>query len=77
MRMCVVPFFVVQKGLCRMKNKEAHTLGCLSKDACVLSRLSRVRLFATPQTVAHQAPPWNSPGKNAGVGCHFLLHFKW
>ena len=19
--------------------------------------------------------PWNSPGKNIGVGCHFLLHF--
>ena len=18
--------------------------------------------------------PWDSPGKNAGVGCHFLLH---
>ena len=23
---------------------------------------------------AHQAPhPWESPGKNIGVGCHFLL----
>ena len=23
---------------------------------------------------AHQAPrPWDSPGKNNGVGCHFLL----
>ena len=23
---------------------------------------------------AHQAPhPWDSPGKNAGLGCHFLL----
>ena len=19
--------------------------------------------------------PWDSPGKNTGVGCHFLLHF--
>ena len=27
-----------------------------------------------PQTVAPQAlHPWDSPGKNAGVGCHFLL----
>ena len=27
----------------------------------------------TPWTVAHQAPlPRNSPGKNTGVGCHFL-----
>ena len=27
---------------------------------------------------AHQAPrPWDSPGKNTGVGCHFLLqHVK-
>ena len=30
--------------------------------------------FATPQTVASQAPlSWDSPGKNTGVGCHFLL----
>ena len=36
--------------------------------------LSHVRLFATAWTVAHQAPPpWDSPGKNTGVGCHFLL----
>ena len=28
----------------------------------------------TAQTAAHQAPPpWDSPGKNMGVGCHFLL----
>ena len=40
----------------------------------LLSRLSCVRLCATPQTAAHQAPhPWDSPGKNTGVGCHFLL----
>ena len=42
--------------------------------------LSHVRLFATPWTIAHQARlsmrlqcPWDSPGKNTGVGCHFLL----
>ena len=40
----------------------------------LLSHFSRVRLCATPQTAAHQAPrPWDSPGKNIGVGCHFLL----
>ena len=33
--------------------------------------LSRVQLFATPWTVA--LCPWDSPGKNTGVGCHFLL----
>ena len=28
----------------------------------------------TQWTAAHQAPhPWDSPGRNTGVGCHFLL----
>ena len=40
----------------------------------LLSRFSRVRLCATPEMAAHQVPrPWDSPGKNTGVGCHFLL----
>ena len=40
------------------------------------SRLSHVRLCATPQTATHQASrPWDSPGKNTGVGCHFLLQW--
>ena len=40
----------------------------------LLSHFSRVQLCATPQTAAHQASPfWDSPGKNTGVGCHFLL----
>ena len=40
----------------------------------LLSRFSYVRLCATPQTAATRLPcPWDSPGKNTGVGCHFLL----
>ena len=40
----------------------------------MLSCFSCVQLCATPETAAHQAPPsWDSPGKNTGVGCHFLL----
>ena len=40
----------------------------------LLSRFSHVRLCATPETAAHQVPhPWDSPGKNIGVGRHFLL----
>ena len=38
----------------------------------LLSHFSRVRLCATPWMAAHQAPS-DSPGKNTGVGCHFLL----
>ena len=43
----------------------------------LLSRFSHIRLCVTPETAAHQAPrPWDSPGKNTGVGCHFLLQFS-
>ena len=42
--------------------------------ACVLSHFSRVQLFATLWTVARLALlPWESPGKNTGVGCRALL----
>ena len=40
----------------------------------MLSHFSRVRLCVTPWTAATRLPcPWDSPGKNTGVGCHFLL----
>ena len=40
----------------------------------LLSHISRVQLCVTAWTAAHQAPrPWDFPGKNTGVGCHFLL----
>ena len=36
--------------------------------------LSRVRLCATHRRQPTRLPrPWDSPGKNTGVGCHFLL----
>ena len=38
----------------------------------LLSRFSRVRLCVRQQP--NRLPcPWDSPGKNTGVGCHFLL----
>ena len=43
----------------------------------LLRRFSRVRLCATPETAAHQAPP--SLGFSRllpGVGCHFLLQCR-
>ena len=40
----------------------------------LLSHFSRVRLCATPQTAAHQAPPsLGFSRQDTGVGCHFLL----
>ena len=40
----------------------------------LLSCFSRVRLCATHIRQPTRLPrPWDSPGKNIGVGCHFLL----
>ena len=40
----------------------------------LLSHFSRVRLWATHRRQPTRLPhPWDSPGKNTGVGCHFLL----
>ena len=36
---------------------------------CILSHFSCVRLFVTLWFLC----PWDSPGKNTGVGCHALL----
>ena len=71
--------------LVRIKHWQTFVSGCLSSHClkkqkvevtqlsndrvCVCSS-SRVLLFATPWTVDHL---WNYPGKNTGVGCHFLL----
>ena len=40
----------------------------------LLRHFSRVRLCATPRwQLTRLRCPWDSPGKNTGVGCHFLL----
>ena len=40
----------------------------------MLSHFSRFRLCATHRRQPTRLPsPWDSPGKNSGVGCHFLL----
>ena len=42
--------------------------------ACMLSCFSRVRLCDPIDDSPPGSPcPWDSPGKNTGVGCHFLL----
>ena len=45
--------------------------GCM---LLLLSRFSHVRLCATHRRQPTRLPhPWDSPGKNTGVGCHFLF----
>ena len=46
------------------------------KDMLLLSCFSRVRLYATHrQQPTRLSCPWDSPGKNNGVGCQFLLQY--
>ena len=43
----------------------------------LLSHFSHVRLCATHRRQPTKLPgPWDSPGKNTGVGCHFLLQCR-
>ena len=49
-------------------SKRIHTC---THTSCMLSHFSHVRLFETLWTVATRLLcPWDSPGKNTGVGCH-------
>ena len=47
---------------------------CVSWVCVGTQLLSPVQLFATPWTIAREAPLlWNLPGKNTGIGSHLLL----
>ena len=48
----------------------------IKKVKVKVKSLSCVRLFATPWTVAYQAPPSMGFSRNTGVGCHFKLSAK-
>ena len=67
--------FIYQQFALKM-NQQMHSQAhiCCLLLLLLLNHFSCVRLCATPETVAHQAPlSLDSPGKNTGVGCHFLL----
>ena len=52
----------------QIENHPSHSSLC-----CVVLSRCRVRLFSTPWLQPTRICPWDSPGKNTGVGCHFLL----
>ena len=53
-------------------------MGLVQREWSEVKALSHVRLFVTPRTVAYRLlRPWGFPGKNTGVGCHFLLQREW
>ena len=62
--------------LSKMKSSSALASYWLLLLLLLLSRFSRVRLCATPQTAAHQAPPsLGFSRQEHGVRCHFLLQY--
>ena len=66
---CLSPFFL---SLTLFLHSSTYVFLQASKLSCS----SRVRLFATPWGPLRPARllcPWDSPGKNTAVGCHFLL----
>ena len=52
-----------------------HTMHTQVQRPCLLllSRFSPVRLCDPSRQPTRLRCPWDSPGKNTGVGCHFLL----
>ena len=55
--------------------KIIHSICVSEMLLLLLSRFSRVRLCSTHRRQPTRLPrPWDSPGKNTGVGCHCLLH---
>ena len=53
--------------------KGRKNIPCFVRCCCLVTKLCPT-LFVIPWTVAHQALcPWDFPGENTGVGCHFLL----
>ena len=54
--------------------KSTESLCCTMVNVCMVNRFCCVQLFATLWITARQFfSPWDSPGKNTGVGCHALL----
>ena len=65
----------VQRSLAGYKSRCCRVRHDWATNTFFYTSLSRVRLFATPWTVActRLLRPWDFLGKSTGVGCHFLL----
>ena len=67
--------FLLRKGNSPCLSRRETSVPALSQHVCyaMLSHFSCVRPHRRqPTRLLH---PWDSPGKNTGVGCHFLLQF--
>ena len=57
-----------------VENTSKHPKNTSLKSVCVLNQFSHVQFLESLRIVARRLLcPWDSPGKNTGVGCHTLL----
>ena len=70
--MCPCIHFSETAGVTEREEFSWRNCNKLSPYACMYV-LSCIQHFGTAWTVALQAPPSNFPGKNTGMGYHFLL----
>ena len=77
-------YFYMGASLCRMCESSTFVakagfgiwmphMSFFSVLLLLLSHFSRVRLWPHRRQPTRLRHPWDSPGKNTGVGCHFLL----
>ena len=58
----------------RLRGVRLPNQGRSANAAAAAKSLQLCPTLCDPTDGSHQAPrPWDSPGKNTGVGCHFLL----
>ena len=58
---------------CYTTNSLEHLISILTQHPCVCAKSLSDCLLPHELQPARLLYPWDSPGKNTGVGCHFLL----
>ena len=64
--------------ICRFRRKKKNFKNLVNKTCCCCSVASVMSDSVRPhrQQPTRLPRPWDSPGKNTGVGCHFLLQCR-
>ena len=77
--MLVIRYIICQNKLCKWNEVNSTLVSAthflkVEINHVVVWLLSRVRLFCDPlDCPARLLCPWGFPGRNTGMGCHFLL----
>ena len=68
----VKTFFSSSIPSCVLKQQWVCVCVCVCVSVCVCAQLCPT-LFDSMDCSPSDSSPWDSPGKNTGLGCHFLL----